>query len=195
VTEARVTTDDVTALLDSCLLLRSAYIHYHELFEPRNPHGAIFNATAPFFFGDINRILIMYIVLEVCKLADPSRDSRGNENLSIGFFVNHVDLHTQTVEFSALNNRATNIRAFVKKLKPARDKLISHTDRATTLSGLRGLGGAGWAEWDEFWLNLNAFLDILVHHYFGASARHFILSPSSDAARVVEILRTAAADQ
>jgi hypothetical protein len=190
--KAPVTTDDVNALANSCLLLRRAYIHYHELFEPRNPNGAIFDKIAPFFFGDINRILVIFITLEACKLADPAQDSRGNENLSIEFLVNHTDLAADAAASNELNNRAIKIREFGKKLKPARDKVISHTDRSIALSGLKGLGGVDLAEWDEFWENVDAFIHILVNHYFGNPSKHFILSANSDASRFVETLTQAA---
>jgi hypothetical protein len=54
--KATVTKDDVKALLNTCVLMRSAYEHYRALFEPGNPYDGIFRTLAPIFFGDINLI-------------------------------------------------------------------------------------------------------------------------------------------
>ena len=66
-TKAVVTKIDVERLLMTCGDARAFYMHYRALFEPGNPHHAIFSVTAPIFFGDINLMFIKYLILEVCK--------------------------------------------------------------------------------------------------------------------------------
>jgi hypothetical protein len=166
-------------------------MHYRELFEPNNPHHCIFSTVAPIFLGDINLILVRYIILEVCKLADSVQDYRGSENLSVEFFVNRADFSTDDAAFENLKYRATKLRGFGKKLKPARDKLISHSDRTTILSGTKGLGGADTAEWNEFWLDVQAFVKILCERYLGQTI-YINGGANSDAGRLVETLRRAA---
>ena len=185
-----VTTDDVNAFINSCILLRRAYIYYHDFFEPSNPHGDVFCKIAPLFFGDFNRILVMYIILEACKLADPARDVRNNVNLSVEFFVNHTDFSNDPGEFDKLNNRAAKIREFGQKLKPARDKIISHLDRPTASSSIKE-GAADTYEWNEFWLDLELFVQILCHHYFSTIRHNLILGANSDAGSIVKTLRRA----
>ena len=164
---AVVTTTDVEKLLTICGDARAIYMHYRALFEPGNPHQIVFAKIAPIFFGDINLMFVKYIILEVCKLGDPAADFRGNENLSIDFFMKHSDFSTDSKQFSHLQRRATTLQNFIAKLKPARDKLISHYDRNTVLSGVSGLGGAATDEWVEFWLDLQAFVALLCERYLG----------------------------
>jgi hypothetical protein len=141
--------------------------------------------------GDNNLILVKHIILETSKLADPAQDFRGNENLSIEFFVNHADFSTDQTAFENLKYRATKLRGFGKKLKPARDKLISHSDRMTILSGIKGLGGADADEWNQFWLDVQAFVNILCERYLGQTI-YINGGANSDAGRLVETLRRAA---
>lgn len=186
-TKAVVTTTDVERLLTICGDVRAIYTHYLTLFEPGNPHRAVFSATAPIFFGDINLVFIKYIILEVCKLGDPAQDFRGSENLSIDFFVTYSDFSTAPEQFDNLKSRAAKLRNFIAKLKPARDKLISHWDRNTVLSGIRGLGGADTDKWVDFWLDLQAFVVILCERYL--DQRIYLNSQFSDAHGLVQILR------
>ena len=131
----------------------------------------------------------MYIILEACKLADPARDSRGNVNLSVEFFLNHADFSNDPAGFDKLNNRATKIREFGKKLKPARDKIISHLDRPTAVSDIAGLGAADTAEWNEFWLDVDAFVQLLCMHHFAQVNHGLLFAAHSDVGRVVTTLR------
>ena len=186
-----VTKADVNVLVNICADMRATYMHYRELFEPDNSHDAIFRNIAPLFFGDINRVLVSYIILEACKLADPARDFRGNKTLSVEFFVNHTDFSNDPTAFDHLKDRASKLRAFGKKLKPARNKLIAHCDRTTILSGIRGLGGADTDEWTEFWLDVQAFVNILCERYLGQTI-YINGGAISDAGRLVETLRRAA---
>jgi hypothetical protein len=185
---AVVTKIDVEKLLTICGDARACYMHYRALFEPGNPHHAVFSATSPFFFHDINYMLIKHIILDVCKLGDPASDFRGNENLSIDFFVKCADFAAAPAQFDHLRCRATKLRNFIAKLKPARDKLISHRDRNTVLSGISGLGGADTDEWVGFWLDLQVFVAILCERYLGQRL-YFCGGANSDAHVVVDMLR------
>ena len=51
---------------------------------------------------------------------------------------------------------------------PARNKLISHSDRDAILAG-QALGGAPQDEWDEFWFNLQDVVCIIYEKVFGTS--------------------------
>jgi hypothetical protein len=192
-TTVAVTKDDVNVLLHTCGHIRSTYMHYRALFEPDNPHHDIFDNVAPMFFGDLNTVFVKYLILEVCKLADPAQDFRGNANLSVEFFLHHADLSNDAAAYNMLKYRASRIREFGKKLKPARDKLISHSDRNTILSGIRGLGGATTEEWAELWLDVQAFVALLCERYLGE--RIYLNGGAfTDAYGLVETLRQGAKD-
>ena len=187
-TRPEVTETDVERLLTICGDARAVYMHYRALFEPDNPNHAVFSVIAPFFFRDINLMFVKHVVLEVCKLGDPARDFRGNENLSIDYFVSYSDFSTSPTQFDHLKYRATNLRSFIAKLKPARDKLLSHWDRNAVLSGITGLGSADLDQWTDFWLDLQAFVALLCERYLGQRL-YFCGGSNSDADGLVQILR------
>jgi len=56
---------------------------------------------------------------------------------------------------------------FRKLVQPARDKFGAHLDRQAHANGL-ALGGAGFDLWTRFWLDLQAFVEILSEHFLGA---------------------------
>ena len=189
-TTAEVTKGDVEKFLTICGDARAFYMHYQALFEPGNPHDTMFSTVAPFFFGDINLMLIIHIVLDACKLGDPAHTfgRKDNENLSIDFFLRYSNFSADQAQYDCLKRRASALQNFIAKLKPARDKLISHWDRKTVLSGIRGLGGADTDEWVHFWLDLQAFVAILCERYLGQRL-YFCGGANSDAGQLVDTLR------
>jgi hypothetical protein len=183
---AVVTKTDVEKFFVICEDARMCYMHYRALFEP-DDHRTVFDATAPIFFRDISLILKKYLILEVCKLGDPACQ-HGNVNLSIDFFIKCFDFSTAPTEFDQLKHRATKLRPFIRKLKPARNKLLSHSDRLIITSETRGLGGADTDEWDCFWLDLEAFVEVLCKQYLGGP-RPFRDGAYADARILVEALQ------
>jgi hypothetical protein len=169
-TTAVVTKSDVEKLLTICGDARACYMHYRALFEPGNPHHAVFSTTAPVFFGDINLMFVKYLILEVCKLGDPARDL------------------SAPAQFDELKHRATKLQYFIAKLKPARDKLLSHWDRSTVVSSTGGLGAADTDEWVHFWLDLQGFVAVLCERYLGERV-FFCGGANSDAGILIDALR------
>jgi hypothetical protein len=70
---------------------------------------------------------------------------------------------------------------FGKKLRPARDKIISHLDRRTIHDG-KPLGGAEPQEWARYWSNLEQFVEILYQRYFDMTVHIRAATASTDAA-------------
>ncbi|MBV9964628.1 MAG: hypothetical protein JO008_02925 [Alphaproteobacteria bacterium] len=155
-----VTEKDVWSFISMCVYARSVYRHYKALFESGSDTGSRFVQVAPICLGDIARVLKEYLILQVCKLTDPDRDHRGNENLSITFFTGSGGVS------AALLETAAKLRGFGRKLKPARNKIISHFDRETTHAG-EPMGGASNDEWNSFWHDLQAFCAELSEEYLG----------------------------
>ena len=79
---------------------------------------------------------------------------------------------------------------FRAKIVPARNRFIGHLDRESVLLG-ESLGGADTSDWNQFWLNLQDFLQIVHKHYVDPQG-HFYLNgvgALSDADSLVKALK------
>ncbi len=153
--------EDIEIFARQCVFMRSIYKHYQILFEQSSADDkSRMSRVAETFFGDVNRVFLEYIILQACKLTDPARDPRGNDNLTIAFLLTKYDFsaeHTTKARLDALNRQLQDFRA---KLLPARNKLISHADRDANVAG-SALGGASQHEWNQFWLDLQDVVCII----------------------------------
>jgi hypothetical protein len=157
-------------VLAYCVFMRSIYLHNKILFEASTDEDKVrMSRAAPTFVGDINRMLVEYMILQVCNITDPAQDFRKNENHTIAFLLQHYDLSADPETTQRVAQLDARLQAFREKLLPARNKLISHSDRDAILAG-QTLGGAPQDEWDEFWLNLQ---DVVCIIYEKVSARRF----------------------
>ena len=130
-----MTKDDVAIFADYAVYVRSVYMHGRTLYEiSDDADKAIMAGVAPVFFGDLNKVLIEYVILQVCKITDPARDIRGNENHTTGFFVAAADFSSEPDKGRRLVVLHASMQRLREKLKPARDKVISHLDRNAALS-------------------------------------------------------------
>jgi hypothetical protein len=73
-------------------------------------------------------------------------------------------------------------------LLPARNKLISHSDRVAIMAGW-ALGGAPQSEWDEFWLNLQDIVSIIHEKVSGTPLYINGVAALSDADGLLKALR------
>src|SRR5690348_16480215 len=103
------------------------YHNYKVLFEGYHGNKPRYGNIAPSSLGYITSALKEHVVLQVCKLLDPLKDHRGNKNLSIQFFVQNAEFPDPLV-IAQLESLAQKLESFGKKLRPARDKIISHFD-------------------------------------------------------------------
>jgi hypothetical protein len=148
--------EDIEIFADHCVFMRSIYLHEKALFETSATDDRDrMSRTANIFFSDLNRVFIEYTILQVCKITDPAADFRKNDNHTIGFLLQHYDFSGETATLKRLNELNDKLLAFRAKLLPARNKIISHSDRNAIRAEL-ALGAASDEEWNKFWLNLRA---------------------------------------
>ncbi len=199
-----VTQQDVQAFCDCCVAMRSLWEHRSALFEGPASRRDLLRQVAPGFFRDLDHLLIEHLILQICKITDPEESSRGEQNLTLEFLVNHADFTEAPETIVTLRQLRAQMQAFREKIVPARNKLIGHLDRTSVLrpgtvgqgmggAGMGGaaLGGASGADWRHFWLNLQDFLHIL-HKRFIDPAGGFHLNDiagPSDAEGLVTALR------
>src|SRR5215472_6041638 len=154
-------TEDIEIFANYCVFMRSIYLHARELFETSSAEDkALMRITADIFFCDLNRVLNEYVILQVCKITDPARDIRNNDNHTIAFLLEHYDFSNDPPMLKRLTKLHASMQEFRQKILPARHKLISHLDRDAILAG-RPLGDATDEEWNQFWLDLQEFIYIV----------------------------------
>jgi hypothetical protein len=84
------TREDVQALADSCVFLRSQWGHFTTLFEGSDLKRELLQTTAPTFFGDLHALFVEHLVLHICRLTDGAQ-TMGRENLTVKFLMDHTD--------------------------------------------------------------------------------------------------------
>jgi putative transcriptional regulator len=189
-TTSTIATDDVKAFTAACVYARSLYTHYTAIFEDTPLGENPLKKLSPYFFGDLGRMFREYIILQVCKLTDPAVDGRGNENLTVKFLAANADFTGDPSDAEEFQVRALRIEKFRSQLKPARDKVISHSDRKTILNG-RPLGGTQADAWVNFWLDLQVFVKLLWKRYVGDDGMYISAAAGApDAVTLIQALRT-----
>lgn len=160
--------DEIELFTNQCVEMRAIYVHGRTLFETSDDvQKSLMFETAPMFFRDLNTMFIEYIILQVCKITDPAKDNSRNENFTLEYFLSNLDISSDAQTKDKLTKLHQGMLEFRDKIKVARNKLISHSDRVAVLSG-NSLGAAPTKDWDEFWLKLQDFIAILHQKAFGS---------------------------
>jgi hypothetical protein len=113
---------DIVVFADHCVFMRSVYLHGRILFEQSSTKdSARMKRAAPVFFEDLNRMLVEYIILQVCKITDPAHDFRKNENHTVAFLLRHYDFSSDPANGHRLAALDAQLQVFRQKLLPARN--------------------------------------------------------------------------
>jgi len=142
------------AFRENCIWLQNCYNTFNHLYEDDDVKP-ILQQTAHLFFDDLNRILIEYVFLLVGRLTDPA--GRGmHETLSIL----NIDraLKKKNLYSEDIRNLSVQLMKYSKLLKPARNNLIAHSNKAITLEG-SVLGAHSKTEMIQFFQNLQEYCD------------------------------------
>jgi hypothetical protein len=183
--------DGFTIFFNHCIFIRSLYEHSRILFVlTTDKERALMERTANVFFGDLSHVLAETVILQVCKITDPAKDNRGNENFTVAHFLLNANFAADLDQEKRLNELHAQIQEFRKKLKPARDKLISHSDLAAVMKGAE-LGAATEDEWGKFWSDLEKLLCILHEQAFGSPTHLNEVALLSDADNLIKALKQA----
>jgi hypothetical protein len=185
------TKEDVQAFGDSCVFLRSQWVHFMTLFEGSDLKRELLQTTAPTFFGDLNALFIEHFVLHICRLTD-SAQTMGRKNLTVKFLMEHTDWSGAAGTLAKLKPIGDSIHRFRERTLPARKWFIAHLD----LSAVRQdqpLGAATDAEWKQFWLDLQDFLELMFRHHVDPNSRFHLngMARMSDADSLLKALRHA----
>jgi AbiU2 len=155
---SNVSPTDVERFSEHCVFIRSVYQLMVRLCRDSNSaERALMETIAPLFFKSLNIVFPTYMVIAACRITDPAKDRRGNENFTLEMFVNNFAPDTEA--FKQLDAVHQRIKPFRTKIERARHKLGAHTDRAA-VSGPPVFAGS-WPEWEQFWSDLKDFVRIL----------------------------------
>ena len=185
------TKEDVESFADSCVLLRSQWVHFMTLFEGSDLKRELLYTTAPTFFSDLNRLFIEHLVLHICRLTDEAQ-TMGRKNLTVKFLIEHSDWSSAPDTLAKLKPISDSIHRFRKRVLPARKWFIAHLD----LSAVRldqPLGAASNDEWKQFWLDLQDFVQLMFRHHVDPNSLFHLngIGGMSDADRLLTALKNA----
>ena len=162
------------AFREQCIWLRSCYNTYLSLYESDERTTKALNDSAHLFFQDLNRILIEYVLLQVCKITDPA-ETAGHKNLTFeGLNAELCNDGLMTQEIADLSAGLSHYRDLVKD---ARNKLLGHLDRETILNDLP-IGEHAEQEVTEFFSCLQGYVDA-VGNAVGVGPLDFRATPGS----------------
>lgn len=148
------------ALRDQAIVLRQTFNTFNHLFESDGETDRVLKESAAWFFHDLNRMMVEYLVLLVCRLTDPS-ETFGKPNLTIPrmtkLLCKNEDLDQGTK--ANLKTLDEHIRDYRKRLEPVRNKIVGHADLDTYVSHSL-LGAHPKEKMIEFFENLQSYFDV-----------------------------------
>jgi len=124
--------ETVNIFCDHCDWAHQSWLMRKYLYDENPEKEAIKHAHHAYFFSRLEKILQEYWMHEVSKLHDPARQN-GFDNLSVEYIFSSGNW-SQKVR-GKLEVLKENMNKFARKLKPARNKLLSHKDKSVILSG------------------------------------------------------------
>lgn len=135
---------------------------YAELFEDEQSQ-VLMEKTASSFFGDLNRVMHGYLLLELTKITDPVKTCE-KENFTIDNLIESIKWPPDIrKKLKALRDKT---KPFRNRILPARHKLLAHSDKETVLAD-RTLGEFPEGEEKQFLKTLQRFCDVIYKACFG----------------------------
>jgi len=144
----------VTAFCEDCVWARSIRTHFAELFERNDRRHVLLQESAAQLFGDLNLVLIDYLLLQQAKLLDPASSGKGKLNLTTNYLLTLNWTAETRAKLTAAND---TLLQFKGKIQTARNQLVAHTDLRTRLGTLT-LGTFLEADEETFWNALQEFV-------------------------------------
>ena len=132
---------------------------YCVLYEESEKRIELLNEVARCFFADLQNMWHEHILLDVCKLTDPSIQGK-NRNMTLNYWIEHIDSrlnHTQRQEINAAKIICDETR---EKVFDARRKIIAHIDYAVT-SKNKSLGAISREELNYFYQQVQIIMNII----------------------------------
>ena len=168
---------------EQCIWLRCCYNTYLALYESGDCIKEVLQASAPVFFHELNKILIEYVLLQICKITDPA-ERGGHKNLT--FEGVNTALEENGLMSKEIADFSSGLSRYRDLVKDSRNKLISHLDRESVLKGLP-IGEHPEEEVTAFFESLQGYVDA-VGNAVGVGPLDF--QTTAGAGDVVDLIRT-----
>ncbi|MDD5327801.1 MAG: hypothetical protein PHY02_08320 [Phycisphaerae bacterium] len=168
-----ITQEIIKQFCDQCYTTRALYKEYSYLYEDNKERLDLLNKTARDFFLNFQGILKNHILLDICKITDSATLGK-NSNLTIKYILKEIKQEDKNN--LGLDELSDKIHKFRKCIVDARHKIIVHFD-FETIKYNKTLGGFSKNDNEEFWENLQEFVNKIHIHYFNSP---FILDKITD---------------
>ena len=124
--------DEFEMLRKQAIRLRQTFNTFEDLFNSGPDTKRVLEESAGSFFFELNTIMQEYLILLVCRLTGPAKFGK-KDNLSTQRFTKLMrDNGCLTPENKdEIEDLDTRLRNYGEILKPARDRLIAHSDLET----------------------------------------------------------------
>jgi hypothetical protein len=169
----------------------SLHARWHQwmiLFATDQASVDILNQTAPFFFAEVQQVLVSDVIIGISRLFDPACMGK-NENASLLWVLEAVKRDGRAVLADRLEEVLACVMPQIEVARKHRHKRIAHNDRATFLSSDRSVLPA-ITDTDISLLLTSAeeFLNLVTDEYGDTQTVLDYLEPSGDAAALVRNL-------
>lgn len=169
----------------------SLHARWHQwkiLFATDQASVDIFNQTAPFFFAEVQQVLVPAVIIGISRLFDPASMGK-NENASLLWVLDAVKRDGRAVLADRLEEVLVCVMPQIEAARKHRHKRIAHNDRATFLSSDRSVLPA-ITDTDISLLLASAekFLNLVTVEYGDTQTVLDYLDPSGDSAALVRHL-------
>ena len=171
-----------------CVEARCDFDLYRSMYENNPQQTELCVNYAPYFFNDLNRIIIRMLVLQICRITDPTGSGK-KANLTTNYILHNLQWPSGVQQQLAhLNGLLMTFRA---KLEPARSKRIAHTDLHSQVSQRDPMGRFDKGEDAKFFADLQSFYDVAYRHVFNSTAPSIAAGGSTDTYKVIRAVEKA----
>lgn len=145
------------AFRKECIWLRCCYNTYAALYESDSEVREVLSAAASLFFSDLNRILIEYCWLQICKITDPAKSS-GRDNLTVENI--NASLRESGLMTDEICHHSQCLRHYRKLINKGRNRLVSHLDKDSVMKGV-DIGEHDETDVIRFFECLQGYVDVV----------------------------------
>lgn len=142
-------------LRSEAIWLRQIVNAFELLFDSGKENRNLLAQSASVFFGDLNRLMHEYVIMVICRLTGPDQTA-GKDNLTTQRITRLLrEIGKVNPEIERLD---ADLRKYGEMLKPARNKIIAHSDLEVYTQS-NALGGHEKQLMVEFLENLQRYFD------------------------------------
>ncbi len=180
------------ALENELVWIHGRWKMFRQLFGTNELRVQLLNDIAPTFFNQLQYLWCDYVVLEICKLTDPTTSNR-NENLVISQLRKHLDEQRCPDLASALDQQWVCVDRVCGPLRLRRNKTVAHSDFATLLGSNIPIPGISRQQIEDALHAVRKYVNTFRQHYLGGEMYFQGFELIDDGTTLIYSLKCAAA--